>query len=674
MTSPLLTSLNESQRRSVEQTEGPLLIIAGAGSGKTRMITHRIAYLMETGVSPESILALTFTNKAAREMAERISELRKGKKGEAPVTATFHSFALMVLKSTIHLLGYTSRFTIYDTQDSISLMKEVMREHDVDITAVDARDLLDIYSRYRRGQKEALLEYTDLTKELCESYQEHKKGYNALDFDDLIHLLLIIFSEHEEVLETYRKQFQYIMVDEFQDTSREQYRIVQMLACNHRNLAVVGDDDQSIYSWRGADYGNILQFEHDFQERTEIFLDRNYRSTGMILSAANQLILNNSERKKKNLWTQEDQGTAITLIESEDSEKEAAAIAEKIRQDAFTHQRPYSDYAVLVRTNHLLPTLETQLMDRQMKVSVSGGMSFYDRREVKDVIAYIRLFSNKNDDIALLRIINTPKRRIGLTTLKLLRKVKDAHGVSYYDAIRLIVDQNNGEHSRQKDALKHFIDLIDLYSELFMKERNGKHRILSRLLDEIHYRSYLIGEYPANEKTAQAKYLSAVQYIKFFRQWEEERAGDESIYDYLRRLTLNTSEKSERDGGEPAVHLMTMHASKGLEFHTVFLAGIEDSIIPHKRSVEENEGNLEEERRLFYVAITRAQKHLFISYAKQRKIRNEVIESMPSRFLSEIEEIHFAQPEEPKEMPKEDHLDRLKAFLSVLDDKEKDTI
>ncbi len=671
MSTHLLSSLNESQRRSVEQTEGPLLIIAGAGSGKTRMITHRIAYLIETGVKPEHILALTFTNKAAKEMAERIGELIKGKK-EAPVTATFHSFALMVLKKTIHLLGYTNRFTIYDTQDTISLMKEVMREHDVDITAIDARDLLDVYSRYRRGQKEAQLEYTGLTKELCESYQEHKKGYNALDFDDLIHLLLEIFTKHEDVLDIYRKQFTYIMVDEFQDTSREQYRIVHLLSETHRNLAVVGDDDQSIYSWRGADYGNILQFEHDFPERVEIFLDRNYRSTGMILSAANQLILNNCERKKKNLWTQEDQGTAISLIESEDNEKEASTIADKIRQDAFTHQRPYSDYAVLVRTNHLLPTIETQLMDRQMKVQVSGGMSFYDRREVKDVIAYIRLFANKNDDIALLRIINTPKRRIGLTTLQLLRKVKDAHGVSYYDAIKIIVDHNDGEHSRQKDALSNFLNLIDQYSELFMKERNGKHRVLSRLLDEIHYRSYLIGEYPANEKTAQAKYLSAVQYIKFFRQWEEERSGDESIYDYLRRLTLTSGEKSDRDEGEAAVNLMTMHASKGLEFHTVFLAGIEDEIIPHRRSVEENDGNLEEERRLFYVAITRAQKHLFISYAKQRKIRNEVIMSLPSRFLSEIEEMHFAKPEEPKEMTKEDHLDRLKSFLSVLDEKEKE--
>lgn len=671
MSNHLLSSLNESQRRSVELTEGPLLIIAGAGSGKTRMITHRIAYLMEKNVAPQKILALTFTNKAAREMGERIADLRKGKKGEAPLTATFHSFAMMVLKNTIHLLGYTNRFTIYDTQDSVSLMKEVMREHDVDITAIDARDLLDVYSRFRRGQKDAAGEYIGLTRQLCESFQEHKKAYNALDFDDLIYLLLEIFSTHEEVLEQYRRQFQYIMVDEFQDTSREQYRIVRLLAQEHRNLAVVGDDDQSIYSWRGADYGNIIQFEKDFPERTEIFLDRNYRSTGMILSAANQLILNNSERKKKNLWTQEDQGTAITLIESEDSEKEAADIAERIRQDSFTHNRPYSDYAILVRTNHLLPTLETQLMDRHMSVNVSGGMSFYDRREVKDVIAYIRVLVNKNDDIALLRIINTPKRRIGLTTLKYLRSIKDSHGISYYEAIRIIVESPSSENSRQKDALSSFLNLIDLYSQMFMGERNGKHRILSRLLDEIHYRSYLIGEYPTNEKTAQAKYLSALQYIKFFRQWEEEHAGDESIYDYLRRLTLTSSEKSDRDEGTSAISLMTMHASKGLEFHTVFLAGIEDSIIPHRRSVEENDGNLEEERRLFYVAITRARKHLFISYAKMRKVRGEQITTSPSRFLSEITDVHFAAPEEPKEMTKEDHMDRLKAFLNVLDDKER---
>lgn len=671
MSMHLLSSLNESQRRSVEQTEGPLLIIAGAGSGKTRMITHRIVYLMEKGVPPQNILALTFTNKAAREMGERIGELRTGHKGEVPLTATFHSFAMMVLKSTIHLLGYTSRFTIYDTQDCISLMKEVMREHDVDITAIDARDLLDVYSRFRRGQKEARGEFTGLTRDLCISFQEHKKGYNALDFDDLIYLLLEIFTTHEEVLDRYRNQFRYIMVDEFQDTSREQYRIVRLLAENHRNIAVVGDDDQSIYSWRGADYGNIIQFEKDFPERTEIFLDRNYRSTGMILSAANQLILNNSERKKKNLWTQEDQGTAITLMESEDNEKEAADIAERIRQDSFTHNRPYSDYAILVRTNHLLPALETQLMDRQMSVNVSGGMSFYDRREVKDVIAYIRVLVNAQDDIALLRIINTPKRRIGLTTLKLLRSIKDAHGVSYYEAIRMAVESPSGESSRQKDALSGFLSLIDQYSEMFMKSGSPRHRVLSRLLDEIHYRSYLLGEYPTNEKTAQAKYMSAVQYIKFFRQWEEEHASDESIYDYLRRLTLTSSEKSERDEGSSAISLMTMHASKGLEFHTVFLAGIEDSIIPHRRSVEENDGNLEEERRLFYVAITRARKHLFISYARERKVRGEVVASSPSRFLSEIADMHFAPPEEPKEMTREDHMDRLKAFLNVLDEKER---
>ncbi len=670
MSSSLLSSLNEGQRRSVLQTTGPLLIIAGAGSGKTNMITHRIAYLLEMGVKEEEILALTFTNKAGKEMAMRIKELT-GKPLKNLLTTTFHSFALGVLKKYIHHLGFHNNFTIYDQQDCISVFKEVLREQDIDFTTLNIQELLQVHSEIKTKRSSTHPLYTKEMQSLFELYNHHMKLYNALDFDDLIMHTLYLFDNFPDILEEVKNRFSYIMVDEFQDTSINQYKLIYLLAKDHRNIAVVGDDDQSIYSWRGANYENIVNFERDFPERLEIFLDRNYRSSKTILTAANQLIKNNSARKDKTLWTDFDSGDSIVIIQSEDGKDEVKNIVTEMRKESFTHHLSYDKFGILVRTNHLLPEIENALMLENIPVQVSGGMSFFERKEVKDIIAYMRLFINENDDIALLRIINTPRRKIGVSTLALLRRVKDSLHLPYFSCIEYIIKNQNNYSKRQVEALERFLDLITTYKELFMKGGRNRNKVLTSLVEAIEYRSYLLGEYPGNETGAMYRYGSVGNFIKLFSRWErDENNIENNIFEYLQRLMLQLRDNNDKKEGEKRVSLMTIHSAKGLEFDTVFLAGVEDHIIPHKRSITEDEKNIEEERRLFYVAITRAKRKLFVSYASTRKNHDEIISTSPSRFLDEIEKGLFALPVEEKEMSKEEHVSTLLAFRELLEAKE----
>ncbi|NCB02269.1 MAG: AAA family ATPase, partial [Spirochaetia bacterium] len=632
MNSSLLSTLNEGQRKSVLQTKGPLLIIAGAGSGKTKMITHRIAYLLEQGVKEEEILALTFTNKAGSEMGFRIRELTKRALPHLQTT-TFHSFGLRILKKYIHHLGFHNNFTIYDQQDCISVFKEVLREQDIDIMSVDIKELLMAYSEIKTNRVKTHPVYTKEVAHLCSLYSEHMKLYNALDFDDLIIQTLTLFDSFPHILEEVRNSFHYIMVDEFQDTSLDQYRLIYLLAKEHHNIAVVGDDDQSIYSWRGANYENIVNFEKDFPERVEIFLDRNYRSSGTILSAANQLIKNNSTRKEKTLWTDSGKGDTIVILESEDGAFEAKNIITHMRKESFTHNLSYDNFGILVRTNHLIPEFENALMLENIPVSVSGGMSFFERKEVKDVIAYMRIFINESDDIALLRIINTPRRRIGLATLTLLRKIKDKYHLSYMECIRYVIEHRGDFPTKQGDALSSFHSLISDYKEMFMKGGRNRNKVLTSLMEAIEYRSYLLGEYPGNENGAMWRYQSISTFITLFSRWEHDSNNIENnIFEYLQRLMLQLRDNVDKKDDEKRVSLMTMHSAKGLEFNTVFLAGIEDHIIPHKRTITEDEKAIEEERRLFYVAITRAKRKLFISYASSvvSSIVNNVSNILPN--------------------------------------------
>ena len=501
MKSNLLSSLNEGQRESVVTTEGPLLIIAGAGSGKTKMITHRIAYLLESGIKESEILALTFTNKAGKEMGNRIRELT-GKQLPNLLTTTFHSFALRVLKKYIHNLGFHHNFTIYDMQDCTAVFKEVLREKEYDIASFDIKGLLAAHSEIKTGRKKIHPLYTKDIANIFEIYTEHMKLYNALDFDDLILFTLKLFDDFPQILEEVRGQFSYIMVDEFQDTSKEQYRLIYLLASQHHNICIVGDDDQSIYSWRGANYQNIVQFESDFSERKEIFLDRNYRSSNTILSAANQLIVHNSDRKEKTLWTDSENGETIITLESEDGEDEAKTIINQIKAISFKEQVGWSDFGILVRTNHLLPTIENAMMLEQIPVAVTGGQSFFERKEVKDVIAYMRLFVNVNDDIALLRIINTPRRKIGLATLSLIRRIKDSRHISYWDAIAYVIENKKSYPPSRVAPLERFYNLIEEYQTLFFQAGRRKSKVLHSLMEAIEYKSYLIGEYPGNENGA----------------------------------------------------------------------------------------------------------------------------------------------------------------------------
>lgn len=633
------------QCKAASLLEGPVLIIAGAGSGKTRMITYRIAHMLESGIRQSEILALTFTNKAAQEMSERIRDLT-GKKLKSLTTTTFHAFGVKVIRRYAHLMGYEHNFSIYDQADKTSLLKTVIRDLKIPLEEIDLFELSNLFGAVKTG-RDSFSGYPSSYKTIFDEYRLYMKAYNAVDFDDLITMTIELLDTHEEVLEHYRQQFRYIMVDEFQDTSLSQYRIIELLAKEHRNICVVGDDDQSIYSWRGANYENILRFETDFPEVVEIKLEQNYRSTGNILHAANTLIANNTKRKEKALWTGFDKGSSIAYFQPEDERKEGQFIGKKIRELMARESLRYDDFGVLVRTNALLGTLEQEFLTNDIPYTVSGGQSFFSRKEIKDVTAYLRLLSNPDDDVNFLRIINTPRRGIGRVSLERLREYARGQGFSLYSAL-VDVALGNGEFSsRIVGICQEFTELIEQFKTQIFKKKNLANSVRA-LIGQIDYRSHLIAEHPDNERLVSYKAKSIDLFISMIDRWEKDPDRlDFSVYEFLNRITLTSS--NDQSSQEGKVNLMTIHASKGLEFHTVFLAGIEDHIIPHARSIEEDAHNIEEERRLFYVAITRAQRSLYMTSCSQRSYMREMITSIPSRFLEEIPKeliVHISEEEE----------------------------
>ncbi|MGL4524551.1 MAG: ATP-dependent helicase [Spirochaetia bacterium] len=644
-----IAHLNAEQRQAVLTIQGPLLIIAGAGSGKTRVITYRMAHMLEEGIPQSHILALTFTNKAASEMDERIHELTKKKLSNLTI-ATFHGFGLKILKEQCKMLGYRSNFTIYDTEDQMSAIKEVAYELKLTFDYTELVNIQRIFSSIKteRAKWDATNQFY---QKLYQEYEEFLLLKNAFDFDDLIVKPLFIFRRYPDVVAEYSKRYEYIMVDEFQDTSEIQYQFLYFLAKSHQNLCVVGDDDQSIYSWRGANFQNISNFERDFPARLEIKLEQNYRSTGSILKAANAIISNNENRKTKELWTKEQHTeTAVQLRFFEDDTKETDFICEKIRELKSLQHYTFENFGVLVRTNRLMNHVEDSFTREQIPYTISGGSSFFERREIKDMIAYLRLIDNPDDDISFLRIINVPRRGVGMQTLNMVRNYAHQNKYSIYSAVSALAYANDSplSHIAKENLLKlleqfnHFRGLFSSGKDLAMKAK--------LLCEDINYWLFLQVEYRSTDekdesKFAKYRYDNVMRFFQYIENWEK-RSDTElpQLNTYLNRITLS-SRDNEDENANGKVSLMTIHAAKGLEFDVTFIVGVEDGIIPHKlhgsdtsNEVETADTNIEEERRLFYVAVTRARKNLFLTVCEKRKGLNNTRECTPSPFLREIPE------------------------------------
>lgn len=657
----LKEELNPQQFRAVTTTDGAILIIAGAGSGKTRVITFRIAHMLDKGIPQSQILALTFTNKAAKEMETRIKELTQ-KKLQNLTVSTFHAFGVKVLRADIDKLGYRDNFSIYDETDRVALIKECGRELKYSPDAMDIYMIGNLISNIKTGRKNWDTA-NDMYRPLYESYKDGLKLYNAVDFDDLIVLPIKLFKECPEVLSKYRERYKYIMVDEFQDTSHQQYELMHLLA--DKNVAVVGDDDQSIYSWRGADYQNIINFEKDF-DVTEIRLEQNYRSTETILEAANGVIAHNTNRKDKKLWSGNGGGKPIEIFMPENETDEADFIAESILGIAAEERRKYDDFGILIRSNTQGRWIEEALLQSNIPYVMSGGTSFFERKEIKDVISYLRVIANHDDDINLLRIINTPRRKIGRTTIQIINDEAEKLGSTLWTAIdSLIHAQDSTASETVKEDLQDFVDIIENHRQKLLSGR-GLAQKVRQLVEDINYKDHLITEYSKSEKAVRFKLMNIESLINSMEVWENDPDNpNPNLFNYLNRITLLSRDNGDDENDKGKVNLMTIHASKGLEFPVVFIAGAEEGLIPHARSVEENNGDVEEERRLFYVAITRARDKLFISACRKRRHMQMVRECEPSRFLDEIPS-NLVEYHEPKQITEEETHEMLSDMLANL--------
>lgn len=660
----LKNELNPEQYRAVTTVNGAILIIAGAGSGKTRVITFRIAHMLDMGIPQSQILALTFTNKAAKEMSDRVKELTQRKLQNLTVS-TFHAFGVKVLRADIDKLGYRENFSIYDETDRTALIKECGRELKFSPDALDIYKISQLFSNIKTGRKNWQTE-NDMYRQLYDCYQEGLKLYNAVDFDDLIVLPIKLFRENPDVLERYRDRFKYIMVDEFQDTSHQQYELMHLLA--DENVAVVGDDDQSIYSWRGADYQNIINFEKDFKV-TEIRLEQNYRSTGTILDAANGVISHNTNRKDKKLWSGKGEGKPIEIYMPENETEEANFIAESIQGIAIEEKKTYDDFGVLIRANTQSRYIEEAFLQANIPYTMSGGTSFFERKEIKDIISYLRVIANHDDDINLLRIINVPRRGIGRAAIQVINEEAKKLGSTLWTAIQSLVQTEDSAASENlKEDLQDFVNLIESNRQKLLSGR-GLSKKVREMVEEINYKDYLITEYSKSEKAVRFKLKNIELLLEMMERWEIDPDNtNPSLFNYLNRITLMSRDNGDDENDKGKVNLMTIHASKGLEFPVVFIAGAEEGLIPHQRSVDENSGNVEEERRLFYVAITRAREKLIISSCQKRRKMQAIIECEPSRFLDEIPqnlvEYHEPQKEVPQEMAKDIFENMLKKFTA----------
>jgi len=665
MTDDFSTVLNSQQYEAATNIKGPILILAGAGSGKTRVITYRISNLLTSGIPQSSILAVTFTNKAAREMVARIRSLNQKKKLNDLTICTFHALDLKILIKFGNLLDFKSNFTIYDQTDKQSLIKELIHELNLENEAVDTWRISTLFSAVKTSRK-SWNEDIEKYRVLYNEYNKRLKLLNAVDFDDLIILPAKLFESFPDSLYYYQNKFQYIMADEFQDTSSRQYKLIKRLSLEHRNICVVGDDDQSIYSWRGASFENITKFERDFPERLEIKLEQNYRSMRNILIAANCLIANNKTRKSKELWTKVGAGDHIQIFFPENERQEADFIADHIHSLAIKQRIHLNQFGVLVRTNNLMRILEEAFRRENLPYRVSGGLSFYQRKEVKDLIAYLRVLANPDDNTNLLRIINTPRRGIGKKALESIIETAEENSCSLFSAIALIAEKNQPAiNEKMRESICGFYNFIEQYSASFLSGRKMA-PILQSLVDSIEYRAFLFQEYQKSA-TARLKYdYNVLGLIESLADYENDPDNLEpDLFNYLNLITLANQEDSTEENDRDKINLMTIHTSKGLEFEVVFIAAVEKDIIPHIRSQESGEMNIEEERRLFYVALTRAMSKLYISAAAARKKHGKLIETEPSPFIAELpEELLEIQEKEVPVTP--DQADRYFSDLKKL--------
>lgn len=632
----LLTGLNKEQQQAVQHTEGPLLILAGAGSGKTKVLTVRIAHLLAQGVNPYEILAITFTNKAAKEMKSRVEGL-VGDVANRIWLSTFHSFCAKFLRFEIDsFLGYNSNFTIYDTSDSQAVIKAALKALNLDdkyypvgamIAAIsDAKNKLLFASDFRKQARDF---YQQKVADVYEYYERELRKNNALDFDDLLLVAVKLLQSNAAFLDKYSHRFRYVMIDEYQDTNHAQYLLAKLLASHWKNIAVVGDADQSIYAWRGADIQNILDFEKDYPNCTSIKLEQNYRSTKIILDAANAVIDNNEGRPEKNLWTDKTEGTKIQHFTAQSEHEEAAFIGDTIAKKHDIHDVPYGDMAILYRTNAQSRVLEEALIKRALPYTMVGGTKFYDRKEIKDVLAYLRVLYNPFDDLSLLRIINVPKRSIGATTVAKLQDYAREKGTSLFMTLTQLhlIDSIKG---KTKEKLEEFgILIFTLVSEM---EDKTVLDILESILDRTGYLAQLE---ESTDPQDQARAENIGELLSVAKDFQDTNPSG-TVEDFLEQVALvNDVDSFEQE--EAKVTLMTLHAAKGLEFPIVFLCGLEEGLFPHSRTLM-NPEEIEEERRLAYVGITRAEKELYISNATTRTVFGRTSNYLPSRFIDEIPE------------------------------------
>ena len=662
-----LSSLNPQQRLAVETIRGPVLILAGAGTGKTRVITYRIAHMVQRGIEPENVLAVTFTNKAAREMQERVNSLlprpRKtpadpdSAKKSRPTVCTFHSLCVRILRQHIEKLGYKRNFVIYDQSEQLGAVKKILAQISAKGEKTDPTAILAMLSRFKNGGARAAAFADESVRAMAEHirarYESALRACNAVDFDDLILLTLRLFSQHPEALQACRAKYQYVMVDEYQDTNAAQFQLVHALTCQHRNLCVVGDDDQSIYGWRGAEIANLLDMEKHFPDVKVIKLEQNYRSTDTILKAANALIKNNLLRRAQQLWSQNGDGPKISLHAFDSDEAEARTIVELIEYARLTRRAPWSDQAILFRTNIQSRPLEAALRQANVRYHLIGGQSFFDRREVRDFLAYLKTILNPNDDVSLLRIANVPARGLSDATMEKLLAASHERKCSVFAVMKnpAVTATFPAKGRESIEAFAHFIE----HTRAALVTPSGGHFAAvaspsvegaaptlqlslqtwaDRLLDHVGY----FDELRRSEKTAEAAEARIRNLKDLMAMLDQADTASQSpierLESFLEEITLDTEREEDDEGPDDAVTLITMHSCKGLEFPLVYVVGLEEGLLPHSRSKEE--GTLDEERRLFYVAVTRAKQSLTLSHCATRKKYGQALPCHPSRFLSEL--------------------------------------
>lgn len=630
--------LNEQQKEGVFTTEGAVLILAGAGSGKTGVLTHRIAHLIDDlGVNSYNILAITFTNKAAKEMKERVDRL-VGMGADSAWIMTFHTACVRILRRYICRIGYDNNFTIYDTDDQKSVIKDILKRKNLDPKQYKDRTILSVIS----NAKDNLISPDDMyqssggnyntmkTAEIYREYQEQLKKNNAVDFDDIIGLTVKLFNEDKEVLRYYQERFRYIMVDEYQDTNRAQFNLIRLLAGGHGNLCVVGDDDQSIYKFRGADINNILDFEKYFNDAKIIKLEQNYRSTQKILDVANEVIKNNAGRKDKRLWTSVKDGTKVIFNVYENGYEEARGIAEDIAHRHLHDRKDYSDFAILYRTNAQSRSLEEKLIEKNIPYRIYGGINFYARREIKDILAYLKTIDNARDDLAVKRILNVPKRGIGAASVAKVDDYAYENDITFYVALRQAKEVPGLQRAVSK--VEGFVTQIEILKS--KSQYIGVGKLIEEIIETVGYSDYIDAESESDEQATERRQnideliSKAVQY--------EETVDEPSLSGFLEEVAL-VADIDNLDENNDMVSLMTIHSAKGLEFPIVYLAGMEDGLFPSYMSISTgDESDIEEERRLCYVGITRAKETLIMSAARMRTVRGETQMNRTSRFVREI--------------------------------------